>query len=109
SLLHERGSGSCVIGPDGRYIAGPLEKGEGVVYADVEIEKIIDAKMLQDLVGHYNRFDIFKLQVSRQTHNAIETVPQTDSPELERLRAENEELRKLLDSRVQEKGSAEKS
>ncbi len=107
ALLHERGGGSSIIGPDGHYIAGPLEEGEGIVYGDVDIEKIIDAKMLQDLVGHYNRFDIFKLQVNRDTHQAIEGIPQTSSDELARLRVENEELRKALGVKDKAKVDAE--
>jgi predicted amidohydrolase len=69
--LMERGGGSCIVGPDGRYIAGPLNKGEGIVYGDINIEKIIDGKYLQDVIGHYNRFDIFKLVVNRTKREAL--------------------------------------
>ncbi len=65
-LIANAGGFSSIIGPDGRYIAGPSEKGEDIVYADIDMERIISAKAVQDVLGHYSRPDIFTLLVNRK-------------------------------------------
>ncbi len=50
--------GSGIIDPRGIYLAGPLYDQEGIVYADIDMEKIIWAKAMVDVVGHYARFDV---------------------------------------------------
>jgi nitrilase len=39
---------------------------EGIVYADIDLERCIQPKQMHDIVGHYNRFDIFDLRVNRR-------------------------------------------
>lgn len=34
-----------------------------MVVADIDISESIELKMMHDIVGHYNRFDIFHLEV----------------------------------------------
>jgi len=50
---------SCIIGPNGKLLAGPLEGKEGILYADINLQDIIKAKRMFDVVGHYSRPDIF--------------------------------------------------
>ncbi|OKO78232.1 carbon-nitrogen hydrolase family protein [Bradyrhizobium sp. NAS96.2] len=57
---------SGVIGPDGRLVGEPLIDDEGIVYADIDLERCIQPKQMHDIVGHYNRFDIFDLRVNRR-------------------------------------------
>lgn len=57
---------SGIIGPDGRVIGTPLIDDEGIVYADIDLERCIQPKQMHDIVGHYNRFDIFDLRVNRR-------------------------------------------
>ncbi len=97
AMVHERGGGSSIIGPDGRYIAGPLENEEGIVLGELDIERIIGSKMVQDVVGHYNRFDIFKLMVNDNTTETIGSFRQDASEEIEKLRSDNKELRRMMD------------
>lgn len=54
---------SCIIGPNGKVIAGPLEAEEGILYADINLSDIIAAKRMFDAVGHYSRPDVFQLKV----------------------------------------------
>jgi nitrilase len=54
---------SCIIGPNGKILAGPLEAKEGVLYADIDLKDIIAAKRMFDAVGHYSRPDIFEFGV----------------------------------------------
>ena len=56
---------SGIYGPDGRLVSEPLIDREGIVYADVDLNRCIEPKQYHDIQGHYNRFDIFKLEVTR--------------------------------------------
>ncbi len=67
ALLERKSSAwSGVIGPDGREVVPGLIDGEGIVYADIDLGKCIQPKQMHDITGHYNRFDVFNLQVNQQ-------------------------------------------
>lgn len=71
-LLTRRNSAfSGVIGPDGRVIGEPLIDEEGIVYAEIDLNRCIQPRQMHDITGHYNRFDIFDLQVNRRAMNAV--------------------------------------
>lgn len=55
---------SGFIGPNGAVIGEPLIDVEGIAYADIDLEKCIQPKQMHDILGHYNRFDIFDLRVN---------------------------------------------
>jgi nitrilase len=58
--------GAVIVSPGSEVIAGPLAPGvEGILYADLDLDQWVKAKMLQDFAGHYNRPDVFKLEVDR--------------------------------------------
>lgn len=57
---------SCIIGPNGKVLAGPLEAEEGILYADIDLSDIIAAKRMFDAVGHYSRPDVFKFEVKEK-------------------------------------------
>lgn len=52
------------LGPNGATIGEPLIDDEGIVYADIDLSKCIQPKQMHDILGHYNRFDIFDLRVN---------------------------------------------
>jgi aliphatic nitrilase len=58
----ERG-GTTIYAPGGRPAAGPLGGGEGLLYADADLARIVPRKIVHDYAGDYNRFDIFDLTV----------------------------------------------
>lgn len=62
---------SGVIGPDGRVVGTPLIDDEGIVYAEIDLGRCIQSKQMHDIVGHYNRFDIFELSVDRTSRSPI--------------------------------------
>lgn len=62
---------SGIFGPDGRLISVPLIDEEGIVYADIDLNKCIQPKQMHDIIGHYNRFDIFQLHVNRKPQPSI--------------------------------------
>ena len=58
--------GSVIIAPSGEVIAGPLWDEEGIIYAELDLNEITRAKIDFDVVGHYARPDVFKLNVNRE-------------------------------------------
>ncbi|MFN7674729.1 carbon-nitrogen hydrolase family protein [Flavobacterium sp.] len=63
-LTRKNSAFSGFIGPNGAVIGTPLIDDEGIVYADIDLEKCIQPKQMHDILGHYNRFDIFDLRVN---------------------------------------------
>jgi len=64
-LLDRKSSAfSGFIGPNGAVIGQPLIDEEGIIYADIDLSKCIQPKQMHDILGHYNRFDIFDLRVN---------------------------------------------
>lgn len=57
---------SFVIDPTGRQISEVLQNEEGIVYADIDLNACIEPKQFHDVVGYYNRFDVFDLTVRRR-------------------------------------------
>jgi nitrilase/aliphatic nitrilase len=54
---------SMIIGPNGELLADPFVGGDGMVVGEIDIARSIEHKMAHDIVGYYNRFDIFHLEV----------------------------------------------
>ncbi|RDV03269.1 carbon-nitrogen hydrolase family protein [Undibacter mobilis] len=64
-LLQRKSSAfSGIIGPDGRVVGNSLIDDEGIVYADIDLNRCIQPKQMHDIVGHYNRFDVFNFSVN---------------------------------------------
>jgi aliphatic nitrilase len=63
-LTRKNSAFSGFIGPNGVAIGEPLIDDEGIVYADIDLSKCIQPKQMHDILGHYNRFDIFDLRVN---------------------------------------------
>jgi nitrilase len=57
---------SVVVAPGGKIAAGPMHDAYGILYADVQLERVGIARRSLDAAGHYSRSDIFKLQVDRK-------------------------------------------
>jgi aliphatic nitrilase len=72
---------SGVIGPDGRVVGNPLIDEEGIVYAEVDLGKCIAPKQMHDIVGHYNRFDVFRLTVNPRATVALDWSQPESEPE----------------------------
>ena len=71
-MLERRNSAfSGVFGPDGQLITEPLIDVEGIVYADIDLNKCIQPKQMHDIIGHYNRFDVFQLHVNRTPQSRV--------------------------------------
>ncbi|MFN2454471.1 MAG: carbon-nitrogen hydrolase family protein [Pyrinomonadaceae bacterium] len=52
--------GSCIIGPDGKYVVEPVFDQELILTAELDLAAIDREKMTLDVTGHYHRPDVFK-------------------------------------------------
>ncbi len=57
---------SAIVNPEGEFIAGPLRKEDGILYADVDVAGTRGARALLDVAGHYARPDVFHLTVNTE-------------------------------------------
>ncbi|MBS1534599.1 MAG: carbon-nitrogen hydrolase family protein [Bacteroidetes bacterium] len=79
ALLDRKSSAfSGFIGPNGAVIGTPLIDDEGIVYANIDLSKCIQPKQMHDILGHYNRFDIFDLRVNVAPTRKITFVDNPD-------------------------------
>jgi len=62
---------SLVVGPTGAPVSEIMSDSEGILYADIDIQKCVEQKQIHDVVGYYNRFDIFKLTVNRSENRPV--------------------------------------
>jgi nitrilase len=56
--------GSAILAPDGSYLAGPLYGEEGILYADLEPQRLDEERQRFDPAGHYHRPDVLELTVT---------------------------------------------
>ena len=66
--------GSAIVNPDGEIVAGPLDKAEGLLYAEIRLSQARGSKRMLDVTGHYNRPDVFQLSVNRSPHPILRTI-----------------------------------
>ncbi|MFE4667046.1 carbon-nitrogen hydrolase family protein [Streptomyces sp. NPDC056716] len=69
-MRRPRSALSGVFGPDGNPVVESLIDEEGIVYAEIDLARCIQPKQMHDIVGGYNRFDVFQLH-----HNTTPLEP----------------------------------
>ena len=57
---------SMIIGPSGEVIGNTLCESEGLLYQDIDVAQCVEPKQFHDIVGYYNRFDVFDMKVTRK-------------------------------------------
>ncbi len=75
--------GSVIVSPGTEVIAGPLAPGgrrDSVRATFVDLDQWVKAKLLQDFAGHYNRPDVFHLEVDRTGGQYRKTSMRTTRP-----------------------------
>lgn len=70
---------SMIVDPTGEVISDVLCENEGIVYAEIDVERCVEPKQFHDVVGYYNRFDVFDFKVDRSPREPAAFVDaQTD-------------------------------
>lgn len=64
--------GSAIIGPEGSILAGPLWKEEGILYAELDLNQVVEQSQLLDVAGHYARPDVLSLHLKATPQNVLE-------------------------------------
>jgi nitrilase len=62
---------SVIVNPKGELIAGPLNKAEGLIYAELDFSLISHGKWMLDVAGHYARPDIFNFSINRKPYRIM--------------------------------------
>jgi nitrilase len=59
--------GTAIVAPGGDcdYLAGPVYGEETILYADLDLAKVVAAKHSFDVAGHYARPDVLELRINR--------------------------------------------
>ncbi|HKO89972.1 MAG TPA: carbon-nitrogen hydrolase family protein [Polyangiaceae bacterium] len=63
---------SVIVAPGGNIVAGPLHDELGVLYAELDLERVGSARRSLDVAGHYSRPDIFRLNVNNERLTPVE-------------------------------------
>ncbi|MBV9422001.1 MAG: carbon-nitrogen hydrolase family protein [Solirubrobacterales bacterium] len=72
---------SVIVDPFGKVLAGPLVNERGILLADLDFDLIAARKRMFDATGHYNRPDVFRLEVDdRRKLQVTTTSLKADAP-----------------------------
>jgi nitrilase len=62
---------TMIVGPEGEVLAGPLVEEEGILVAELDVDRARASRRQFDPVGHYARSDVFRLQVNTRPAPAV--------------------------------------
>jgi nitrilase len=74
--------GSGIIGPDGRWLSGPVGGRETIVYAELDMARIAEEQQALDAAGPYNRPHVFSLTVDERPRRQVEWLRGAEDAEL---------------------------
>jgi nitrilase len=63
--------GTCVFAPDGTIVADSVAGEEAIVFADLDLGRIPEEQAALDVVGHYNRPDVFTLTIDERPREPV--------------------------------------
>ncbi|MCL4519329.1 MAG: carbon-nitrogen hydrolase family protein [Thaumarchaeota archaeon] len=82
--LTESCASSMIISPRyGRIIAEAPQNKEAVLCAEIDLEEGIPVRLMHDLTGHYNRFDVLSLNINRRKLEPMNEVAESSSETIE--------------------------
>ncbi|TRY75390.1 hypothetical protein TCAL_15626 [Tigriopus californicus] len=64
--------GSCIAGPNGKWLIEPQTCHDTLLTADLDLEQVREERQNFDPVGHYSRPDVTKLIVNRTRQSTVE-------------------------------------
>lgn len=69
--LQPGGGLSFITDTLGKYLEGPIYEGEQIVHGEIDMGDRVRGKATHDILGHYNRFDIFDVSIDKSSHEPI--------------------------------------
>jgi nitrilase len=63
--------GSCIAGPDGKWIVEPVVGKEGLFTAEIDFNRVLEERQNLDVSGHYSRPDVTRLIVNRERQTTV--------------------------------------
>ncbi|MEP4375449.1 MAG: carbon-nitrogen hydrolase family protein, partial [Algoriphagus sp.] len=63
--------GSCIAGPDGKWILEPVANKEGLLIETLDFNRVLEERQNFDPVGHYSRPDVLQLNVNRERQTSV--------------------------------------
>jgi aliphatic nitrilase len=79
-LEHSPRGISVVLDPTGTPLGETLCRDEGILYAEIDLAQSVEPKQFHDVVGSYNRFDIFTLSVDRSARRPATFIDEWQVP-----------------------------
>jgi aliphatic nitrilase len=73
---------SFFVDPTGEVLGDMLQDEEGIAYAEFDLRRCIEPKQFHDVVGYYNRFDVFDLTINRKRLVPATFVDKIDDEEV---------------------------
>ena len=62
--------GTMIVAPNGETIEGPAKDEETILYAEIDVAKVLEERQNFDPAGHYARKDVFDFRVDRRRLDA---------------------------------------
>jgi nitrilase len=62
---HTPRAASFFVDPTGETIGDVLQDDEGIAFGEIDLSRCVEPKQFHDVVGYYNRFDVFDLSINR--------------------------------------------
>jgi len=66
--------GSCVAGPDGKWVLEPVTGSESLSVVEIDHARILEERHSLDVVVHYSRPDVTRLVVNRKRQTTAEFI-----------------------------------
>jgi nitrilase len=63
--------GSCIAGPDGKWVIEPQVGEEKLITAEIDINRVFEERQNFDPSGHYSRPDVMQLKLNRERQSII--------------------------------------
>ena len=61
---------SLILDPTGQQVGSIVQGEEGIAYGDCDLNECVEPKQFHDVVGYYQRYDVFDVKIDRRRRTA---------------------------------------